>query len=268
MRPICFARSYLSKGCIQYAQGWAFQSHHLQQRLSGFNQEDTILFLEHFPVYTLGRGANEQHLTFLQDLNATERERLSRTCRGSGSARLDRHYSDATPVTSPQGVPIYRVERGGQVTFHGPGQLVVYPIMDLQRAPFRKDLHWFVRQLEESIIWALQRNYGIEGRRDEINSGVWVGHDKIAAIGVSSSRWITHHGLALNVSPDLSYFDTSHILPCGIDGRGVTSIAKVWEERGERKPPPSVQDVALSIQKSMERVFQIEIRDYEITNVG
>ncbi|GAX14689.1 lipoyl(octanoyl) transferase [Fistulifera solaris] len=252
MRPTCLARNYLSKGCIPYAQGWALQS----------QRPNTILFFEHFPVYTLGRGANEQHLTFFDKLSVDERERLSRTSRGPGSARLDRQCREATPVFSPQGIPIYRVERGGEVTFHGPGQLVVYPIFDLQRAPFRKDLHWFVRQLEESILTALT-NYEIEGRRDEINSGVWVGHDKIAAIGVSSSRWITYHGFAINVAPNLSYFDTSQILPCGLDGRGVTSIAKVWAERGVKKAPPSVQDVAVCIQKSMEMVFEIEIRDYE-----
>ncbi|GAX09794.1 lipoyl(octanoyl) transferase [Fistulifera solaris] len=265
------AHNFLSRGCIPYSKGWAFQAQQLQQRRA---TEDSLLLFEHGPVYTLGRGANEQHLTFYHQLSDEERERLSRTSRGPGSARLDRWCSDSDsdsdatpPVLSPtRKVPIYRVERGGQVTFHGPGQLVIYPIFDLQRAPFRKDLHWLVRQLEESILRALQTNYDIEGRRDEINSGVWVGHDKIAAIGVSASRWITYHGLALNVAPDLSYFDTSQILPCGLDGRGVTSIAKVWEERGERKPPPSVQDVALSIQKSMEVVFGIEIRDYEITN--
>lgn len=285
-KPLVHARSALDSGCIDYAKGWAWQylllnKRLVQRRLSSetANDADTILFLEHHPVYTLGRGSDENHLTFLrEDLHA--RELLSRKNRGSARLAVDsslwferdilpRKEEDAiamlsqvaTPVLCPNGAPIFRVERGGEVTFHGPGQLVVYPLFDLQRDPFRKDLHWFLRMLEESIMVALQ-DYGIEGFRDDINSGVWVGNDKIAAIGVSSARWISNHGFAINVSPDLSYFDTSHILPCGIDGRGVTSIAKVLDERGERNKP-SVQDVARCIMKSMETVFQIEIESHQ-----
>ncbi|EEC51903.1 lipoate-protein ligase, partial [Phaeodactylum tricornutum CCAP 1055/1] len=156
---------------------------------------DTVLLFEHAPVYTLGRGADENHLT-------------------------------ASPVLAPNGVPVYRVERGGEVTFHGPGQLVVYPLIDLTREPFQQDLHWFLRKVEEVVIQTLQA-YGIDGVRDEMNTGVWVDHRKVCAVGLSSSRWITTHGFALNICPDLTYFDTSIILPCGIDGRGVTSIAQI-----------------------------------------
>lgn len=290
VKPTVHARCSLDDSeCMEYARGWAWQYlllnrrlvHRRRQSLEQISDDaDTILFLEHSPVYTLGRGSEETHLTFLrEERHAKERELLSRKSRGPGSARLavditawferdilPRSEEDAvailsqvaTPVLCPNGAPIFRVERGGEVTFHGPGQLVVYPLLDLQRDPFRKDLHWFLRKLEESIIMALQNNYGIEGTRDDINSGVWVGNDKIAAIGVSSARWISNHGFAINVSPDLSYFGTSHILPCGIDGRGVTSIAKVLDERGDRNKP-SVKDVAKSIIKSMETVFNIAI---------
>ena len=103
------------------------------------------------------------------------------------------------------GVPIYHVERGGEVTFHGPGQLVVYPLLDLRRPPYKQDLHWYLQMVEEVVIQTLLA-YEIKGYRDDINTGVWVGKEKVAAVGVTSSRWITTHGFALNVSPDQSFF--------------------------------------------------------------
>jgi lipoyl(octanoyl) transferase len=241
--------------------------------------KDIVLLFEHTPVYTLGRGADENHLTFLQkEENFEIREKLSRRNRGEGSARLsvDRrlleddllHRSDqeavdilarsASPVIAPRDVPIFRIERGGEVTFHGPGQLVVYPLLDLQREPYKQDLHWYLRMVEEVIILTLQ-HYNIEGVRDEINTGVWVGENKVAAVGVSSSRWITTHGFAVNVYPDLSYFDTSVIIPCGIGGRGVTSIAEVMKDRGDSKVP-SVEDVATVVLQSIQDVFGIEVK--------
>jgi lipoate-protein ligase B len=218
---------------MDYCRGWAWQQIILTQRLaarknpqsitnnkidSKDNQDvDSILILEHAPVYTLGRGANEEHLRFLNNNNnnhdkendhhhdchhdarsSSIREKLSRTYRGHDSARLilqDRKALEimlqqqqqqstshdatvtnllarvaATPVLAPNGVPIYRVDRGGEVTFHGPSQLVVYPLLDLKQVPFQADLHWFLRQLEEVVIQTL-RHYGIEGTRDDINSG-------------------------------------------------------------------------------------------------
>jgi lipoyl(octanoyl) transferase len=285
------ARSALDHGCIDYVRGWAWQHYILNRRLvlrrlqqQQQQQEhaidedpDMLLLFQHKPVYTLGRGADENHLTFLQESHHQEsRERLSRRSRGAGSARLavDRttegalfHQADhkavdslckiATPVLAPNGAPVFRVERGGEVTYHGPGQLVVYPLFDLQREHFEKDLHWFLRMVEEVIISSL-KHYDIEAVRDEINTGVWVGQDKVAAVGVSASRWTTTHGFALNVNPDLSYFDTSVILPCGIDGRGVTSIAEVLEQRGESSKP-TVQEVASVVLENIRKVFQIEI---------
>jgi lipoyl(octanoyl) transferase len=290
-----YAHSTLPYGCIDYARGWAWQQFLLSRRLSHrrsladqsslANHEaqavdtDIILLFEHTPVYTLGRGADENHLTFLQkEENSAIREKLSRKNRGVGSARLsvDRrlleddllHRSDqeavdiltrsASPVIAPRDVPIFRIERGGEVTFHGPGQLVVYPLLDLQREPYKQDLHWYLRMVEEVIILTLM-HYNIDGVRDEINTGVWVGENKVAAVGVSSSRWITTHGFALNIFPDLSYFDTSVILPCGIDGRGVTSIAEVMKARGDAKVP-SVEDVATVVLQSIQDVFGIEVK--------
>jgi lipoate-protein ligase B len=189
--------------CIDYCRGWAWQqillSRRLQQRRQPIEatQEDRdhILLLEHKPVYTLGRGASEEHLTFLfnhmDPQSITIRAKLSRKYRGPDAARLsvDRRSledrllqlptleeavevlaSAATPVLAPNGVPIFRVDRGGEVTFHGPQQLVIYPMLDLKREPFQADLHWFLRQVEEVVIQTLQ-HYDIVGVRDEINTG-------------------------------------------------------------------------------------------------
>jgi len=291
--------SALDMGCLEYSRTWAWQHVLLSRRLSSRRQlgesdppssvdTDCVLLLEHSPVYTLGRGADECHLTFLNSDHPDEstadyqeecRRKLSRKARGPGTARLavDRSSDDpnlnvpldqaverlaqlASPVLAPNGVPIYRVERGGEVTFHGPSQLVVYPLFDLQRPPMEKDLHWYLRMVEEVVIQTLQR-YNIESIRDEDNTGVWVGNDKVAAVGISSSRWITTHGFALNVDPDLDYFDTSVILPCGIEGKGVTSMAKILQSRGEQAP--SIQQVGDVVLETMEDVFGIRLEHGE-----
>ena len=122
---------------------------------------------------------------------------------------------------------------------------------------YQADLHWYLRRIEDVILLTLD-HYGIEGNRDAINTGVWVGHNKIAAVGISSSRWITTHGFALNVDPDLSCFDTSLILPCGIEGRGVTSMAQVLGER--QLPIPSLDEVGAVVTHKMEQVFGVTIR--------
>lgn len=272
---------------IEYCRGWAWQQLLLSRRLAlrrGNDEKapqgdcDVIMLLEHSHVYTLGRGADETHMTcFAQD--SEEQQRLSRTYRGPKAARLsidkraledallladdvealERMANMACPVLAPNGAPIYRVDRGGEVTYHGPGQLVVYPLIDLTRPPYRQDLHWYLRQVEEIVIETLA-HYGIAGVRDEINTGVWVNQHKIAAVGVSASRWITTHGLALNVCPDLSYFDTSVILPCGIEGRGVTSMQSIMTERGHQGSWPSVGDVSKVVLASMESVFGVTMQ--------
>jgi lipoate-protein ligase B len=162
----------------------------LQERLVEVKQHepspDILLFVEHPHVYTLGRGGNESN------------------------------------VIAPEEVAVYRTSRGGDVTYHGPGQLVVYPIIDL-RSKLRKDVHRYLRNLEMSAIRTL-KDFGLEGAQRAPFTGIWIEDRKIAAIGVAVRRCITYHGLALNVNTDLSYFQ--RIVPCGLAWADVTSMAK------------------------------------------
>ena len=170
-------------GRLPYTQAHAVMKEVLTERIAG-RLPDTLLLCEHDPVYTLGRA------------------------RGASGNVLD-----------PRGVPIVPVERGGDVTFHGPGQLVGYPIFQLP--PHRYDLHGYLRGLEESII-GLLADHGIEGGRDDRNTGVWVEGRKIAAIGIAARRWVTWHGFAINRDVDLDYF--RRINPCGMDSTLVTRM--------------------------------------------
>jgi len=184
-------------GRVGYGEALDLQTHLVEERRRG-EIGDTILLLEHPPVITLGvktRGKPAQIIASPEALAA-------------------------------EGVSVFETSRGGDITYHGPGQLVGYPIFDLR--PDRCDVHRYVRDLEEVLILAL-REFGIEGGRVAGRTGVWVGpagrEEKIAAIGVRISRWITSHGFALNVSTDLRHFRL--IVPCGIADRGVTSIDRV-----------------------------------------
>ena len=160
------------------------------ESLTNNNIHDGLILLEHPSVYTLGRRSTLDNLNFdYKDIHCQHE--------------------------------LVRVERGGEVTWHGPGQLVGYPIMNLSRGNRKKDLHWFLRQIEQVIINVLNE-FDIVGTRDEAGTGVWVGNNKVAAIGLSASKWVTMHGFSLNVSPDLKCFQG--ITPCGIEGRGVTSL--------------------------------------------
>jgi len=188
-RPLCRA---LWLGRVEYEQAWALQRD-LALRRARAETEDTLLLLEHPPVYTTGRRALRGRLL-------------------------------VPPETL--GVPLLTVDRGGDITFHGPGQLIAYPIIGLEART--RGVQAYVRALEEVIIRTLA-GYGIQAGREKGLTGVWVGRDKIAAIGVRVSRpggaaggWVTSHGLALNVSVDLDWF--RRIIPCGIAGRGVTSM--------------------------------------------
>jgi len=158
---------------------------------TGF-ENDVLLLLEHPPVITLGRNAKRDNLL------ANEKLLKSRS------------------------VELWNVDRGGDITFHGPGQLVGYPILHLGAG--ERDVHAYMRNLEESLIRTLER-YDIKGIRDSRYTGVWTEHGKIAAMGVHISRWITRHGFALNANTDLSYYDL--IVPCGIVGKSVTSMKKL-----------------------------------------
>ena len=176
----------LDLGVSPFKEVWDLQKELVKKRQYG-QIKDTLILAEHEPVYTLGKNANENHI--LQN--------------------------------SPRDVKTYQIERGGDVTFHGPGQLVGYPIMDLHN--YNKSISCYMRSLEQLIIDTLAE-FRVTAERKDGLTGVWVGDEKIAALGVRVTRWITMHGFALNVSPDLTYY--SGIIPCGIFEYGVTSMAK------------------------------------------
>jgi lipoate-protein ligase B len=181
----------LDLGLMDYEKAWDLQHHLWSRRVEG-ELQDLLLFVEHPHVITLGRRGNREHLLASEE------------------------------ILKEKGVSIFHVERGGDITYHGPGQMVVYPILHLKDYGYR--VVRYVGQLEEVIIRVL-RDFGIEGKRDALNRGVWVNQDKIASIGVAIKRWISFHGLALNYGTDLSYFDL--INPCGLEGVKVTSMEKV-----------------------------------------
>ena len=172
-------------GVVPYAEALAWQRALAQARIAGSLERDVLLLLEHPPVVTLGRAAHAAHLL------------------------------------QPDGVDVVDVERGGDVTFHGPGQLVGYPILDL--SAYRRDLHWYLRALEQALIAAL-RELGVPGERNPRYTGVWTRGRKIASIGVHVKQWVTWHGFALNVTTDLSQFE--RIVPCGIAGVEMTSVER------------------------------------------
>jgi len=177
-------------GRLGYAEGLALQSQLVADRQAG-RIADTLLLLEHAPVFTLGRNARPENLL----LPAAE--------------------------LGARGFEVYEAGRGGDVTYHGPGQIVGYPILDL--GPDRRDVHRYVRDLEQVLIAACS-GYGVPAGRVPGATGCWVGEDKIGAIGVRIARWVTSHGFAFNVNVDLAPF--SLIVPCGIRGRGVTSLSR------------------------------------------
>jgi len=170
-----------------YEKVWDRQKKLVDERRMGI-VPDTLILVEHDPVYTLGKNSNENHLLKSRDVH----------------------------------IPVYQIERGGDVTFHGPGQLVGYPILDLHH--HRLSVSWYMRTLEEMLIRTVGQ-FGIEARRREGLTGVWVGEEKIAALGVRLSRWVSMHGFALNVNTDLEFFDG--IIPCGIFEHDVTSMSQI-----------------------------------------
>jgi lipoyl(octanoyl) transferase len=199
-------------GLVEYGAGLELQAALVEQRRSAAIG-DTLLLLEHPPVITLGVRTRGKPTNIIVSKDTLERE----------------------------GVAVFETGRGGDITYHGPGQLVGYPIFDLK--PDRCDVHVYVRDLEEVLILALRR-FGIEGRRVKGLTGVWVGaegrEEKVAAIGVRISRWITSHGFALNVSTNLKHFRL--IVPCGIADRGVTSISRLL---GRDVPMADVEDAVV-----------------------
>jgi len=203
-----------NQGLVPYLEAHRRQRSLLAERIHNPNLEDVLILLEHPPVYTLGGGAKEEFIKF--DL-----------------------------ATSPY--EVHKVERGGEVTYHCPGQLVGYPILNLRR--YRQDLHWYLRQLEEVLIRVLAK-YQLQGERVPNLTGVWLEGRKVAAIGIKVSRWITMHGFALNVCPDLTGFE--QIVPCGIADRSVGSLAQ-WI------PGISCQEVRVDIAYAFAEVFGVQL---------
>ena len=223
-------------GSIEYGKAWDLQERMLRHKTDmkraahgatvqagqevGPTVPHHLLFCEHPAVYTMGKSGDMTHVLLSE----------------SGMAE--------------KGVSFYHTNRGGDITFHGPGQVVGYPLIDLER--FRPDLGWYLRSLEEVVILALS-SFGIKGERSAGETGVWLeagipGRErKICAMGVRCSRWVTMHGFALNVNTDLTFFD--HIIPCGIRDKQVTSI------RRETGADTSMDEVKALLRRSFEEVF-------------
>ncbi len=226
---------YQDLGLIDYKQAWDYQeklfSEIIEQKI--FNRKNPgqaeatknyLLFCEHPHVYTLGKSGDENHLLaneqFLKNIGAV----------------------------------FYKINRGGDITYHGPGQIVGYPILDLDN--FFTDIHKYLRYIEEAVIRTLA-DYGLKGERYEGYTGVWLDKDsahkarKICAIGVRSSRWVTMHGFAFNVNTDLKYFD--YIVPCGISDKKVTSLQK---ELGKEM---DMEEVKEKVKKHLAELFQMNL---------
>jgi lipoyl(octanoyl) transferase len=204
-------------GRISYADGLEIQRQRVAARKAG-TISDTLLLLEHPHVYTLGRNAREGNIL-------VSRDRLAAL-----------------------GAEVFETDRGGDVTYHGPGQLVGYPILDLTR--HKRDLGWFMRSIEQVLIDTVA-DFGVTAGRIPGCTGVWIGTGKLAAMGVHVSRWVTSHGFAFNVSTDLSYFD--HIIPCGIRNKQVTSLEKLLGRRVE------MDAVAERVVEHFGRIFELEM---------
>ena len=220
-------------GSTEYASTWQMQKDiftsiidvKMDNRHNGTSTptQNHLLLTEHLPVYTLGRQGKEEHLLL------------------------------SMPLLKDKGVSFFKIDRGGDITYHGPGQITAYPILDLDN--FSPDIHLYVHHLEEIVIRTIAK-WGIKGTRSEKETGVWIDVGtptarKICAIGVRTSHWVTMHGFALNVNTDMSYF--THIIPCGIRGKGVTSME--LETGGEI----DIEEVKRELTKQFSEVLGAEI---------
>jgi lipoyl(octanoyl) transferase len=211
-------------GRIGYLEAAALQHELVARRLAG-EIPDTVLLLEHPPVITLGRASRQEHLLAPQG------------------------------VLGARGVEVFETSRGGDVTFHGPGQLVGYVIADLKQ--HGRDVAQHLRRLEQAVI-AFLSGHGLAGGRHPEHTGVWLGRDKVCALGVRVDRWITSHGFALNVTTDLSHFDL--IVPCGIRGYGVTSLERA-AGRTSATETLGLEAVAADMRGALARTFDWDLRD-------
>ena len=227
-------------GCMDYQEAWTYQENlfadivakKIQNRNLPKDQQITtpnyLLFVEHPHVYTLGKSGKPEHLLL-----------------------------DTTGLAA-HAATYYKINRGGDITYHGPGQLVGYPILDLDH--FFTDIHRYLRYLEEAIILTLAE-YGVPAGRIDGLTGVWLDHEtlknprKICALGVKSSRWVTMHGFAFNLNVDLSYFE--HIVPCGIDDKAVTSLHL------ELGRPVAEQEVKEKVKKHLAALFEMNLIEAE-----
>jgi lipoyl(octanoyl) transferase len=219
---------YRDLGLLEYQQAWDLQEKILQESIAQKSQRllpaHHLLFVEHPPVYTLGKSGKREHV-LIDEKEMQERQ-----------------------------IAFFQTNRGGDITYHGPGQLVGYPIFDLEQ--FYRDIGRYLRELEEVIILTLSE-YGLKGERSSGETGVWLDPGipgrarKICAMGVRCSRWITMHGFALNISNDLSYFN--HIVPCGIPDKSVTSL------QNELGTALTVNEVKEKVLQKFKQVFGVEI---------
>lgn len=225
-------------GSIDFKEAWDYQTElfdavvadKISNRSKSVEEQvetpNYLLFCEHSHVYTLGKSGSEENLL------------------------IDNEILNQKKAT------YYKINRGGDITYHGPGQIVVYPILDLDN--FFTDIHKYLRFLEEAVILTLAE-YGLKAGRIDGLTGVWFDYEKqqnprkICALGVKSSRWVTMHGLALNVNTDLSYF--SHIVPCGIDDKAVTSMER---ELGKKQ---NYEDVARVLRDKIAQLFEMKLTE-------
>jgi len=205
-------------GIVEYGESIRLQERLMAARITG-DISDVILLLQHPPVLTIGTSGSESNILASPDL------------------------------LNGEGVSVVHIDRGGDITYHGPGQLVGYLIFDLKA--HEGGIHQYVRNLEEIIIRILD-TFAISSHRDSQYPGVWVGQDKICALGIRVRRWVTKHGFALNVSTDLRYFN--YIVPCGIAGRGVTSMSRLLGQ------DIALEEVTSCILEHCARVFNLDIR--------
>jgi len=209
-------------GVVPYGEALEWQRRLAEDRIARRLPHDLLLLLEHPPVVTLGRTSQAAH------------------------------------VLRPDDVDVFQVERGGDVTFHGPGQLVGYPILDL--TGYKPDLHWYLRNLEQALIDALAF-LGIPAERNPGFTGVWTRGRKIASIGIHVKQWVTWHGFALNVTTDLTHFE--RIVPCGIPGVVMTSVER---ETGNGKRETSLwDDTVAAVILAFERTFDVSVRRGNLT---
>ena len=178
-------------GTRDYQEIYQLQKELVSRRTAG-EIEDQLLIVEHPPVFTIGKSGGEDNILVSEE------------------------------ELEEKGIEVYEINRGGNITYHGPGQIVVYPIFDLNQ--YKKDLHWYLRQLEEVVIQLLAK-YDIKAGRKKGLTGVWVGEEKIAAIGVAAKRWVTYHGVSFNYDLNLDHFDLIH--PCGIEDKGIASLEEL-----------------------------------------